>query len=29
MALIELVSSDIKKAIDRFEQFHKRFAQYF
>jgi SRSO17 transposase len=29
MALIELVSSDIKQAIDRFEQFHQRFAQYF
>lgn len=29
MPLIELVSSDIKQAIERFEQFHKRFAQYF
>ncbi len=29
MPLIELVSSDIKQAIERFDQFHKRFAQYF
>ena len=29
MPLIELVSSDIKQAIERFEQFHQRFAQYF
>ncbi|MFC1714759.1 IS701 family transposase [Candidatus Poribacteria bacterium] len=29
MALIELVSSDIKQAIERFEQFHQRFAHYF
>jgi SRSO17 transposase len=29
MALIQLVSSDIKQAIERFEQFHQRFAQYF
>ena len=29
MPLIELVSSDIKQAIERFDQFHQRFAQYF
>ena len=29
MPLIELVSSDIKQAIERFEQFHQRFAGYF
>ncbi len=29
MPLIELVSSDIKQAIESFEQFHKRFAHYF
>jgi hypothetical protein len=29
MPLFELVSSDIKQAIERFEQFHKRFAHYF
>jgi len=29
MSLIELVSSDIKQAIERFEQFHQRFAHYF
>jgi SRSO17 transposase len=29
MPLIELVSSDIKQAIERFEQFHQRFAHYF
>ncbi len=29
MPLIELVSSDIKQAIERFELFHQRFAHYF
>lgn len=29
MPLIELVSSDIKQAIERFQQFHQRFAHYF
>lgn len=29
MPLIELVSSDIQQAIERFEQFHQRFAHYF
>jgi SRSO17 transposase len=29
MPLIELISSDIKQAIERFEQFHKRFAHCF
>jgi len=29
MSLIQLVSSDIKQAIERFEQFHQRFAHYF
>lgn len=29
MPLIKLVSTDIKQAIERFEQFHKRFAGYF
>jgi len=29
MPLIDLVSSDIKQAIERFDQFHQRFAQYF
>ena len=29
MPLIELVSSDIKQAVERFDQFHQRFAQYF
>jgi SRSO17 transposase len=29
MPLIDLVSTDIKQAIERFEQFHQRFAHYF
>jgi SRSO17 transposase len=29
MPLIELVSADIQQAIERFEQFHQRFAGYF
>ena len=29
MSLIELVSADIQQAIERFEQFHQRFAHYF
>jgi len=29
MPLIELVASDIEQAIERFDQFHKRFAHYF
>jgi len=29
MSLIQLVSADIKQAVERFEQFHQRFASYF
>jgi SRSO17 transposase len=29
MPLVELLSSDIQQAIERFEQFHQRFAHYF
>jgi SRSO17 transposase len=29
MPLVKLVSSDIKQAIERFDEFHQRFAQYF
>ena len=29
MPLIDLISSDIEQAIERFEQFHQRFAGYF
>ena len=29
MSLVELLSADIQQAIERFEQFHQRFAHYF